>query len=82
MLHILFSGSGETQDKNTTDELEENKSYLQEKNDLNSNQITPVKLNEKYGYIRNGRVVIEPQFDEIGKFSEGLSIVQKIESGV
>ena len=32
----------------------------------------------KYGFIdKNGKVVIEPQFDDAGAFSEGLAKVQR-----
>ena len=39
-----------------------------------------VEKDDKYGYIdKNGKVVIEPQFGEVGDFSEGFATV-KIES--
>ena len=33
---------------------------------------------KKYGFIdKSGKVVIEPQFDYVGDFSEGLAKVQR-----
>ena len=35
-----------------------------------------VEKDDKYGYIdKNGKVVIEPQFGEVGDFSEGFACV-------
>ena len=37
----------------------------------------PVKVNSKWGYIdKTGGIVIDPQFDEADKFSEGLALVK------
>jgi hypothetical protein len=37
----------------------------------------PIYLNEKYGYISNGKVIVSPQFDYGDEFSEGLARVIK-----
>ncbi|MBD0309503.1 MAG: WG repeat-containing protein, partial [Microcoleus sp. T1-bin1] len=35
--------------------------------------VAPVMINNKWGYMdQNGEIVIEPQFDEAEKFSNGL----------
>ncbi|MEI3649069.1 MAG: WG repeat-containing protein [Dolichospermum lemmermannii FEM_B0920] len=37
----------------------------------------PIKIGDKYGYIdQTGRVVIQPQFDNAGDFSEGMAVIQ------
>ena len=37
----------------------------------------PVKSNGKYGYIaKSGKLAINPQFDDAGKFSQGLAPVK------
>src|SRR5437660_12636727 len=37
----------------------------------------PVKMNGRYGYItKSGKVAINPQFDDVGQFSEGLAPVK------
>ena len=37
----------------------------------------PIQENGKYGYIdRTGKVVIEPQFEEVKEFSEGMAAVR------
>ncbi|HEU0137527.1 MAG TPA: WG repeat-containing protein, partial [Flavobacterium sp.] len=43
----------------------------------NSRQkLIPYEENEKWGYINDkGKIIIKPQFDEAGKFSEGLALV-------
>jgi predicted DNA-binding WGR domain protein len=39
-------------------------------------QLFPVKKNGRWGYIdREGQIAIEPQFDDVGHFSEGLAAV-------
>ncbi|MFH5163641.1 WG repeat-containing protein [Campylobacter coli] len=36
-----------------------------------------VELNRKYGFIdKSGKIVIEPKFDGVGNFSEGLAKVK------
>ena len=40
------------------------------------NPLFPVKLNGKFGFIdRTGKIIIEPQFDGVWSFSEGLALV-------
>ena len=42
-----------------------------------SENLTPVTVNGKYGYIgKNGRVVVQPHFEAAWKFSEGLARVR------
>src|ERR1043166_1495105 len=37
----------------------------------------PIKMNGKYGFItRSGKLVINPQFGDVGRFSEGLAPVR------
>jgi hypothetical protein len=42
-----------------------------------SSCLFPVKLNGKYGFItKSGKVAIHPQFNDVGKFAEGLAPVK------
>jgi len=46
--------------------------------DGEENALFPISEGEKWGYIdRDGKVVIEPQFDRAFEFSEGLAVVWK-----
>jgi len=41
-----------------------------------SQKLYPIQINEKWGYINEkGKIVIQPQFDEAERFSEGLALV-------
>jgi hypothetical protein len=52
-------------------------SYGQEKDVEESRPLFPIKENGKWGFIhKTGKVAIEPQFDLVGIFSEGLAQVR------
>src|SRR5437763_6989853 len=37
----------------------------------------PIKMTGKYGYItKSGKIAINPQFDDVGRFAEGLAPVR------
>ena len=41
-----------------------------------SQLLTPVEIARKWGFINEkGQIVIQPQFDAVGTFSEGLAAV-------
>src|SRR5260370_38941061 len=43
----------------------------------NGSSLFPIRQSGKYGYItKAGKVAINPQFDNVGKFSEGLAPVK------
>src|SRR5258707_15099786 len=42
-----------------------------------SSSLYPIKVNGRYGYIsKPGKMVINPQFDDVGKFADGLAPVK------
>lgn len=48
-------------------------------NDPEARKLFPVRKNGKWGYINNqGKIVIEPQFDKVADFYEGLAQVEKL----
>jgi hypothetical protein len=48
---------------------------------LNKQILIPVSLNSKKGFTdTSGKLIIGPEYDEIGEFLEGLSVVQKGDS--
>src|SRR5438445_12001692 len=44
---------------------------------LGRSALFPVRVNGKYGYItKSGKIAINPQFDDVGRFAEGLAPVR------
>ena len=67
-------------DLDITKGLVSNEHYTKMLEGLDVHAGAEVKMAKKYGYgfiDKNGKVVIEPQFDDAGYFSEGLAGVEK-----
>lgn len=67
---IIISNQEKIFDESTETDL------INEISDLIGSPLFLVKQNGKYGYIdRNGKIVIKPQYEYAGSFSEGLAFV-------
>ena len=56
--------------------------HVQEKSTSETSKLYKISVNNKVGYIdKTGRVIVEPQFDKAGDFSEGLAAVSILAGG-
>jgi hypothetical protein len=54
------------------------KENLKQDKEIFSESYFPVVTDEKYGFMNStGRIVIQPQYDEVGPFRNGLAVVSK-----